>query len=341
MLGYASSKRDGDIVSSRWNLDRAYRELSAVVARHGVELIVFHGSGGALSRAGGPIHEALAGLPDEILQSELRMTEHGETVNTRYGLRGIAIRSLEQVVNAMLMRKTAAQSPGPVADDREAIMNTIARNSAQAFESLTTQDGFEEYFRAVTPVDVIINLGSRAAVGSAQASPVEGVHETAWSLAWTQSRCMMPNWFGFGTGMRAAIDEFGIERLRDLSSEWPLMQRLVADVEIALAKSDLEVAAEYATLADPEHQHFFAAISSEFDACMDAVLAVKQQQQLLEKASTMARSIQLRNPYVDPMSFLQVHLLRSWRAAGSGEDAELQALMASVNGIAHALQDAG
>ncbi len=341
MLGYATSKRDGDIVSSRWNLDRAYRELTAVFAAHGVELVVFHGSGGALSRSGGPIHEALAGLPDEILQGELRLTEHGETVNTRYGLRGLAMRSLEQVISAMLLRKTAAQPRAKDSGDREAIMNTIARHSAEAFEVLTTQDGFEAYFRAATPVDVILKLGSGAAVGSAQASPVEGVHETAWGLAWAQSRCMIPNWFGFGAGMRAAIDAFGLERVRAVYSEWPLMQRLVADVEVALAKSDLEVAAEYATLADPELQHFFTSISREFDACIEAVLAVKQQEQLLEQAGTMARSIQLRNPYVDPMSFLQVHLLRSWRAAGSGADAQLQALMASVNGIAHALQDAG
>ncbi|MGD2167521.1 MAG: phosphoenolpyruvate carboxylase, partial [Gammaproteobacteria bacterium] len=341
MLGYATSKRDGDIVSSRWNLDRAYRELAAVFAEHGVELIVFHGSGGVLSHAGGAVHEALAGLPDEILQGELRMTEHGETVNTRYGLRGIAVRSLEQVVSAMMMRGTQLQSHAQVDDEREAIMNRIARESSQAFERLTTTAGFEAYFRTATPVDVIAKLGSATAAGSAQASPIEGIHETAWSMAWTQSRCMMPAWFGFGTGMRAAIEEFGANRLRELCDEWPLMHRLVTDVEISLAKSDLEVAAEYATLAAPEHQHFFASIRNEFDACLEAVLTLKQQEHLLERASTMARSIQLRNPYVDPMSFLQVHLLRSWREAGSGADAQLQALMASVNGIAHALQDAG
>jgi phosphoenolpyruvate carboxylase len=341
MLGYATSKRDGDIVSSRWNLDRAYRELSGVVAKHGVELIVFHGIGGALSRAGGPMHEALEGLSDEVLQGELRVTEHGESVNTRYGLRGIAMRSLEQVVSAILMRKTAAPAQSQPSTDREAVMNAIAHSSAKAFEELTTCEGFEEYFRAATPVDVIMKLGSGAAVGSAQASPVDGVHETAWSLSWTQSRCMLPNWYGFGTGVLAAIEEFGIDCLRELYAHWPLMRRLTKDVEIALAKSDLEIAAEYATLAEPEHQHFYAAISREFDACIEAVLAVRQQEQLLEKATTMARSIQLRNPYVDPMSFLQVHLLRSWRGAGSGEDAELQALMASVSGIAHALQDAG
>ena len=229
MLGYATSKRAGDIVSSRWNLDRAYREISAVVAKHGVELIVFHGGGGALSRAGAPVHEALAGLPDEILQRELRMTEHGETVNTRYGIRGIAMRSLEQVISAMLLRKTAASSPAVASADRETIMDTIASWSAAAFEALTTQSGFEEYFRAATPVDVIVQLGSGAAIGSAQASPVEGVHETAWSLAWAQSRCMMPSFFGFGTGMRAAIKEYGVDRVRALCEDWPLMRRLVAD----------------------------------------------------------------------------------------------------------------
>lgn len=341
MLGYATSKDEGDIVSSRWNLDKAYRALAEVVAGHGVELIVFHGGGGALSRAGAPVHEALEGLPDEILQGELRMTEHGETVNTRYGIRGIAMRSLEQVISAMLLRRTAAHTAAQSAEGDAAIMDAIARDSAAAFEALTTQEGFEAYFRAATPVDVIIKLGSGAAVGSAQASPVAGVHETAWSLAWTQSRCMVPNFYGFGTGMRTVIKEYGIERIRSLYEQWPLLRRLVADVEVALAKSDLEVSAQYATLAAPEHQHFFAAISQEFEACAEAVLALKQQQFLLERSRTMARSVQLRNPYVDPMNFLQVHLLRSWREAGSGTDAELQALMNSVAGIGHALQDSG
>ena len=152
---------------------------------------------------------------------------------------------------------------------------------------------------------------------------------------------MLPNFYGFGAGMRAAIEQYGLERIRTLCEEWPLLRRLVADVEIALAKSDLEVAAQYASLAAAEHQHFFDAISREFDACAETVLAVQEQQFLLERSRTMARSIQLRNPYVDPMSFLQVHLLRSWRAAGSGTDAELQALMNSVAGIGHALQDSG
>ena len=126
-----------------------------------------------------------------------------------------------------------------------------------------------------------------------------------------------------------------------MSRELPLMQRLVADVEIALAKSDMVVAREYSQLAAAEHRHFYDAIREEYEACASSVLALTQKKRLLEESSTMARSIQLRNPYVDPMSFLQVHLLRSWREAGSGADAQLQALMASVNGIAHALQDAG
>lgn len=341
MLGYATSKRDGDIVSSRVNLDRAYRALAAVGARHSVELVVFHGSGGVLSRTGGPLHDALSGLPDEILQGELRMTEHGEMINTRYGLRGIAMRSLEQVVSAVLLKKTLARGAGGDVRVWEPVMNTLVQHSARAFEKLTTADGFEQYFRAATPVDVIMQLGSGAAIGSTQASPVEGVHETAWSLAWTQSRCMLHDWFGFGTGVEAAVEEHGIDKVRLMCRELPLMQRLVADVEIALAKSDLEVAAEYSTLATEEYRRFFDLIREEYDDCVSGVLALTGQQRLLERSSTMARSIQLRNPYVDPMSFLQVHLLRSWREAGSGADAQLQALMASVNGIAHALQAAG
>jgi phosphoenolpyruvate carboxylase len=269
------------------------------------------------------------------------MTEHGEMINTRYGLRGIAMRSLEQLVSAVLLKKTLARGAGGDVRIWEPVMSTLAQHSSRAFERLTTADGFEAYFRAVTPVDVIMRLGAGAAIGSAQASPVDGVHETAWSLAWTQSRCMLHDWFGFGSGITAAISEHGVDRVRQMCREIPLMQRLVADVEIALAKSDLEVAAEYSTLAAPEHRHFFGIIREEYEACVQSVLTLTEQEHLLARSVTMERSIQLRNPYVDPMSFLQVHLLRSWREAGSGTDAQLQALMASVNGIAHALQAAG
>jgi phosphoenolpyruvate carboxylase len=269
------------------------------------------------------------------------MTEHGETINTRYGLRGIAMRSFEQIISAMLLRKTLGVAGHNRTQEWSEVMDTIALGSARAFEKLTTADGFEAYFRAATPVDVIMQLGAGAAIGSAQASPVTGVHETAWSLAWAQSRCMLPHWYGFGSGMREAIREYGIEPLRTIYRQWPLLQRLVADVETALAKSDLDVAREYAGLAEEDLRHFFAKIHDEYDACVRGVLELTGQQRLLERSDTMARSIQLRNPYVDPMSFLQVHLLRSWREAGSGTDAELQALMASVNGIGHALQDAG
>lgn len=341
VLGYSGGNRDGDAVSARWNLDKAQRALATTMRAHGVELSIFHARGGTFGRTASRVHEALRALPSEAVSNRLRMTEQGESINAKYGLRGIAMRSLEQLASALLwVRANPAGEPARRPEWYE-IMADIAAASGAAYGRLVFDTpGFEDYFRGATPIDAIEQLGIMASEGSANASPIEGLHVIAWLLAWTQCRCLLPDWYGFSTGITAAIDKYGAERIRNMYNEWPFFKVLVNDIEVSLAKSDLDVAERYSQLAGDYHAQFFPEIRREFDQSIATVLALTGQSRLLESFDTLARSIRLRNPYVDPMSLLQVDLLSRWRAGARSDEVVLQALMASVNGITHAMQDA-
>ena len=200
--------------------------------------------------------------------------------------------------------------------------------------------GFSEYYRLATPADVIERMRRGSGPEAGLADGLLAAAGTApWVFAWTQSRNILPGWYGFGTGLCRALEQFGDSTLQQMVNGWYFFRTLVADVETALAKSDLPIAARYSALGGELHGRFFEPIRAEFERSTAAVLQVKQQQVLLERDNALRRSIRLRNPYVDPMSLLQVDLLRRWRE--TGDEALFNALIASVNGIARGLQDSG
>ena len=201
---------------------------------------------------------------------------------------------------------------------------------------------FYDYFRLATPVDVIEKMQYQA-FGDEPTTPVdnEDLKNVPWDFSWTQSRHMLPGWYGIGTGLAHAIDQHGIEKIQEMAGSWYFFRALIADVEIVLSKSDLNIANRYSELSGNLHEQFFPLMRTEFDLSVETVLSVKNQQVLLENSSTMRRSIRLRNPYVDPMSLLQIELLRRWREKDGPHDMLFDALTASVNGIARGLQDSG
>jgi phosphoenolpyruvate carboxylase len=342
MLGYADSHRDGGFAAARWSLHVAQEAIVQTAARHGVELTLFHGRGATLSRSAGHLYEAVLAAPHGTIAGRLRITEQGETINAKYGLRGIAIRSVEQMLSAVLL--VAARPPPVHASEPRwhAIMNDIASASRGAYQSLLYESGdFMSYFRAATPIDVIERIGSTSERAEALGESTEEPRAALWTFAWTQSRCLVPGWFGVATGLKAAFDKHGEPALIEMFEQWPFFRVLLADVSVALAKSDLDIAALYSQLAGPLHEQFFPVIRGEYKSCVDLVLKLTRQRELLEASRILRRAIRLRNPYVDPMSFLQVDLLERWRAAGRPNDAVLQALTASINGIAHAMQTTG
>ncbi len=342
VLGYSGANRDGDALAARWNLDKAQRALAETFEQFGIELTLCHARGGSFGRTAGRVHDALRALPRDAVSNRLRMTEQGEAINARYGLRGIAMRSLEQLVSALLWVRASPSSSSERHAERDAVMNAMTAGSSAAYRELVfDSDGFEQYFRDATPIDVIERLGIVQSEGSANASPVDGLDEIAWSLAWNQSRCLLPGWYGLSAGIAAATREFGSPAISAMYRDWPFFKVLLNDIELALAKADMQIAERYSELAGPRHAKFFPQIKAAYEDSVAAVLAITGEGNLVESSRTLSRSIRLRNPYVDPMSFLQVDLLARWRAGGRSDEVVLQSLMASVHGITHAMQDAG
>jgi phosphoenolpyruvate carboxylase len=342
MVGYSDSNKDGGIAAARWALQQALEAMADTATRHGVTLTVFHGRGGTVSRGGGSIRRAVAAMPPASIGGRLRLTEQGEVIDAKYGLAPIALRNLERMLGAVVQRTaTAERTPDfsywhPVAD-------TLAGAARSAYRALVYEDAdFTEFFRAVTPIDVIerMAIGSRPASRRAGAG-VRDLRAIPWVFAWTQCRSMMTGWYGLGTGLEAAAAAHGPDTLREAASAWPFLDALLADVEMVLAKADLDIARMYTTLADETSAALFERIEAEYERTVAHVLAIRGSRALLDSEPTLQRSIRLRNPYVDPMNILQVDLLRRWRGDGRAEGPLLDALLATVNGIARGLQNTG
>jgi len=309
----------------------------------GVELLVFHGRGGSVSVGGGRTEALVRGLPPGALRGRLRVTEQGESINERYGQRAIALRSFEQAVSSVAMVAAAGQRGEDLDPRWLAAMNLLAVASRAAYRSRVHDDpSFVEFFQAVTPVDVIerMQIGSRP-LTRATGTGVEALRAIPWMFAWSQSRHLLPGWFGVGAGLRAVVEEHGAALLGDMYARWPFVATLLDGVEVALAKADMGIAEFYEQLAAPQHQYLANEIRREYELAERQILAVKGCARLLDSEPTLQRSIRLRNPYVDPIHLMQVDLLKRWREGGR-EDRELfEALIASVNGIAQGLQGSG
>ncbi len=342
MVGYSDSNKDGGLASSRWALHRGQRALVEALEPTGVALTVFHGRGGTISRGGGKTRRAIEAAPRGALGGRLRVTEQGETIDAKYGLRGIALRSFEQATSAVLMDGVRG------ADDARypawcGVMDDIARVSREAYRALVYEDArFPDYFRQATPVDVIVRMtiGSRPSSRRARLG-IENLRAIPWVFAWTQSRHILPGWYGLGSGLEFAVDRHGRDVVAEMVSEWPFLRALLDDASMVLAKADLLIAGRYSELAKPETATLFEVVRAEFERTVGHVLALKGQDALLDDDPKLQRSIRLRNPYVDPMSLLQIDLLRRWRATDRKDDSLFEALLATVQGIARGLQNTG
>ncbi|MDH4047811.1 MAG: phosphoenolpyruvate carboxylase [Gammaproteobacteria bacterium] len=343
MIGYSDSNKDSGLVSARWALQNAQIELVETVAQHNVELNLFHGRGGTISRGGGSTHAAVMGSPPGTVNGRLRVTEQGEIINEKYGLRGIALRTLEQATASVALATAMPQHRGSDEPAWHDTMQVIADVSRRKYRDLVYKTpGFYEYFRKATPIDLIerMRIGSRPSARRSGAG-VEDLRAIPWVFSWTQCRSMFPGWFGLGSGLKAALQQFDEDGLREMSREWYFMRSITADSEAVLAKADLEIARLYSQLAGPLHEQFWPIIAQEFELTCELVLEYSDHESLLETDVTLQRAIMLRNPYVDPMSLMQIDLLARWRESAC-EDAELfEALLASVNGIAQGLQNTG
>jgi phosphoenolpyruvate carboxylase len=340
MVGYSDSNKDGGFAYSSWTLRKAQRAMVETLDTHGIALTLFHGRGGSVNR-GGRTHESIRAAPAGAVANWFRMTEQGEAINARYGLRGLAMRSLEQMLSSVVWANAEKRQPSPSHRQWHAIMDVVAEVSRDAYKTLIyDQPRFVDYFRLATPIDVIERIGLAPTQESgAESANIQELRSIPWMFAWTQTRLLLPLWFGMGSGFAAAVDAFGATSIKELVQQWPFFRSLVSDVEQSLGKADVGIAERYSELAGELHAEFFPMIRSEFDRTVKCVLELKEQTRLLENERTLRRSIRLRNPYVDPMSLLQIDLLRRWRQSGRKDDVVYQALLVSINGITHGMQN--
>ena len=342
MLGYSDSNKENGYLAANWELDRAQRRLASITDDAGVELRLFHGRGGTISRGGGPMNEALLALPKETVTGDVKFTQQGEAISERYSNRHIARRELEQMLNAQIRSRHATISePDPELPGAwiEA-MDTMASAAREAYRDLLETEGFVRYFEQTTPIAVIeeLNLGSRPASRSGERT-VEDLRAIPWVFSWTQSRAIVPGWYGLGAGIDAYLEgrADGQDTLEEMYDEWPFFRSMLDNAALSLARTEMEIAAEYADLADDSlRERFFPRIRSEYEGAVENILSIVPREDLVDR-EWLRETLDRRNPYVDPLNFLQMELLsRSHRT-----DREERTLRLTVKGIAAGMKSTG
>ena len=349
MIGYSDSNKDGGFMRANWMLFTAQRQMAKACKDHDITLTLFHGRGGSLGRGGGPTNRAILAQPPESVRGRIRITEQGEVVSSRYSEPAIAKRHLEQLLHAVL-----CSTGHRAADDADikiwaATMDQLSNSAYEKYRSLVEHPRFLAYFQTATPIDQIglWNIGSRPAHRRATKS-LDDLRAIPWVFAWTQSRANVPSWYGVGTGfsqfLEAGDADERMEQLQAMYRKWPFFRTMLSNVHLGMGRADMEIASLYAELADKEDSDVvFADIKAEFELSEKMLLQVTGAEKILDTEPWLQRSIRVRNPYVDPLNYMQVALLRKLRQNPEGPDADhyRQCLIQSINGIAAGLQNVG
>ncbi|OFS94543.1 phosphoenolpyruvate carboxylase [Stenotrophomonas sp. HMSC10F06] len=343
MLGYSDSGKDGGIAASRWGLQRAQVELLEVAAENDIRLTFFHGRGGSISRGGGKTTHAVDASPRGSIDGRLRVTEQGEVIHRKYGIRALALRSLEQSTGAVLRSSLRPREAEPREEQWRPVIDLIAQKSADAYRAFVGQKDFMQYFRLATPIDVIerMTLGSRPSRRLGEDAALSNLRAIPWVFAWSQARAVIPGWYGVGSGLQAAIHAGHEDTLKEMARDWPFFSTFLDDIAMVMSKGDLTIAEQFSQLSGALHGRFFPQIQGELDLTSQWILALTGQDTLLQHDQRLALSIRLRNPYIDPISVLQVDLLRRWRESGGEDDDVLRALVACVNAVSQGVQNTG
>jgi phosphoenolpyruvate carboxylase len=367
MIGYSDSNKDGGYLAANWALYQAQENVARVCRQHGVALTLFHGRGGTTARGGGPANRAILAQPPGTINGHFRLTEQGEIIASRYANPHLAYRHLEQIVNAVLLASSpvreddevgAGLRPAPtgsastvpvptgLADWRQA-MGGMSAAALAAYRGLVYETpGFLDYWQAATPLDEIkrLYIGSRPAARQPGSPAVEKIRAIPWVFSWMQSRFNLPGWFGLGSGLEAAPS---LELMQEMYSGWPFFRALLDNAEMSLLKADMGIAALYSELV-PDRSlagRIFSRILDEFERTRESILKITGHQELMEDEPVIQRSIQLRNPYVDPLNYIQVEMLHRLRALPDPEGPEAAALrdviVVTINGIAAGLRNTG
>lgn len=353
MLGYSDSNKDGGFLTSGWELYRAEVSLTALFAKYGIRLRLFHGRGGSVGRGGGPSYDAILAQPAGAVSGQIRVTEQGEVIASKYSNPEVGRRNLE-ILAAATIEATLTDHENHVAPAGQfhAVMERLSELAFTSYRALVYETpGFVQYFRQSTPLSAIatLNIGSRPAARRAS-DRIEDLRAIPWVFAWAQCRLMLPGWYGFGSAVEqyVATHADGMDTLQRMARSWPFFRTLLSNMDMVLAKSDLAVASRYAELVtdDELRQRIFGSIAREWHRTRDQLLAITQQSRLLAENPLLERSIANRFPYMDPLNHLQIALLRRYRAgesaaAGADDDRIERGIHLTINGISAGLRNSG